>query len=261
MVVRAETPSSCHAEPSQLLCTCRAGLGLVSRKNTAWQELGPTGSSAQRHPRVHTGGVLAAVPCHQPWGAVNQNVVLPRMCWKSLLGNAPPSASARGLGEPWAARHRLLGASLAHTSFVLSPSWRRKPKLSKILVMCSKSDRDSVISWEGRRAVLATIPVSPELMSMDLCSAYLFCGCLFHDISSISWLTVFIIVKFDYRTRQNHRARHVSTMQFHSKLAPSQPEDCMERGSILSLPTGKLMRNILILFGCHWEYFTCLKAC
>lgn len=91
-----------------------------------------------------------------------------------------------GLQELWAAKHRVLGASLAHTSFVLSVSWRRKPKLSKISAMCSKSEHDSVISCEGRRAVLATIPVSPKLMGMDLFSAYLFCGCLFHDISSIS---------------------------------------------------------------------------
>lgn len=73
-----------------------------------------------------------------------------------------------------------------HILCSLSVSWRRKPKLSKISAMCSKSEHDSVISCEGRRAVLATIPVSPKLMGMDLFSAYLFCGCLFHDISSIS---------------------------------------------------------------------------
>lgn len=39
-------------------------------------------------------------------------------------------------------------------------------------------------------------------------------GFIFHDISSIPWLTVFIIVKFDYRTRQNYRARYVYIMPF-----------------------------------------------
>lgn len=76
-------------------------------------------------------------------------------------------------------------------------------------------------------------------------------GFLFHDISSISWLTVFIIVKFDYRTRQNHRARHVYIMPFLYELAPFQPEDCMGRGSILSLLSDMVTKIILILFGSH----------
>ena len=45
--------------------------------------------------------------------------------------------------------------------------------------MCSKSDCDSVISWESRHAVLATIPVSSKLMWMDLFYAYLFWGIFF----------------------------------------------------------------------------------
>lgn len=69
----------------------------------------------------------------------------------------------------------------------------------------------------------------------------------------------FHLARFDYRTRQNHGARHVSTVQFLSELTFLHYEDGTERGSILTLPSDLIPRNILILFGSHWEYLTHLK--
>lgn len=88
----------CRAFPAPLQGT--AGPGLPSRSSTARGQQVP---SAQRHPRVHTGGVLAAILCHQAWGSVSWNVLLPWKCWRSLLGNASPSPSAwgcRSCGQP-----------------------------------------------------------------------------------------------------------------------------------------------------------------
>lgn len=166
MIVGAQTPSCCLAEPSQPLCTCRAGLGLLSRSSTAWQERGASRLPVPRGTPGCTWGVPTAILCQPERGAALD--VLREPPWECT------SLSSAG-----AARLCLLGASLAHTSFVLSLSCSRKPKLSKIEAMCSKSARDSVISWEGRRAGLATIPVSPKLMWMDLFSTYLFRGFLF----------------------------------------------------------------------------------
>lgn len=138
--------------------------------------------SAQRHPRVRTGVALPGNPFTTP-----EDQSTEMWSWKSFLPNAHPSPSSRGLHRAVGSRALavlgicngpgptvpLLRPSLAHLSLVLSP-WRRKPKLSKIQVMCSESDCDSVISWESRHAVLATIPVCSKLMWMDLFNAYLF---------------------------------------------------------------------------------------
>lgn len=58
---------------------------------------GPAGSQCPEAPQGAHGGVPTAILCHQAWGSVSQNVVLPWMCWESLLGNAPPSPR---LGQP-----------------------------------------------------------------------------------------------------------------------------------------------------------------
>lgn len=201
--------------------------------------------SSKKHPPACTS------LCLGPWG-----------CMKLWTGGHWLSSSCCGPGPAVA----LLRASLVHVLCSL-PFPEEKTKAKQDLSDKAKQDLSDVLK--------VRLWFSDQLRKQTCCASHYSCffqvnahgfiqrifisGFLFHDISSISWLTVFIIVKFDYRIRQNCRARHVSTMQFHSKLAPFQPEDCMERGSILSLPSDVITKNTLILFGSHQEHFIYLK--
>lgn len=117
------------------------------------------------------------IPVPEPvclYGAGTAKLWLP-LC--SCCGTVPPSA--------------LLRASPVHTYSVISPSWRRNSKLSKIKVLGSKSDCDSVISWEQTCWVRHCSCSSSVKMDGFIQWAFIL-GFLFHDISSIPWLAVFI---------------------------------------------------------------------
>lgn len=147
----------------------------------------------------------------------------------------------------------LLRASPVHTYSVISSSWRRNSKLSKIKVLCSKSDCDSVISWEQTCWVRHCSCSSR--VKMDGFVQWVLISWYFLNPLTCS----FNFARFDYRTRQNHGARRVSAMQFLSELTLLHPEDCTERGSILTLPSDLITRNTLILLGSRWEYLTHLR--
>lgn len=148
MIVKAETDG---APPMQRLpssfCTCRGGLGLVSRKNTQRQKQRANGFKAPRG----TPGCKLVLPPLQPFVTRPEDQSTKTWC---CLG-CPEKASycmhlplPRSVGLHEAVDRRalvvlysccgagaavaLLRASLVHMSFVLSPSRRRKPKLSKI---------------------------------------------------------------------------------------------------------------------------------